>query len=154
MGIWPPLPAPVFFVDAQRVDSAAFAKLNPNDIAAIQVLKGAAARELDAHAAGRGILDITTKQQEKSAKVVAFNQQVERILKKHRSPSEATIRAENAVQPADVRYYLNGQASTRAALEKLDSHTVTGVRTLRGKRAADYTHDAGAAEVFLITTQP
>jgi hypothetical protein len=154
MGAWPPIPSPVYFVDAQRVDSAALAGLNPQDIASVLVVKGAAARELDAHAVGRGVLAITTKRQQQSANVVAFNRQIEQVQAKHRSPSEATIQAENAEQPADVRYYLNGKVSTRTELYKLDSHTVTGVRTLQGKRAADYTHDAGAAEVFLITTQP
>ena len=154
MGSWPPIPSPLYLVDTQPVDSVALATLNPNDIASLYVAKGAAARTLNAYAAGRGLIVITTKRNDKKAEVVAFNQQVEHVLKEHQSPSEATIRAENAYQPADVRYYLNGLLSTRAELDKLDSHTVMGVRTLHGKRAADYAHDAGAAEVFLITTQP
>ncbi|RZK27426.1 MAG: hypothetical protein EOO61_23490, partial [Hymenobacter sp.] len=124
MGSWPPIPMAVCFVDGQRVDSAAFAALKPDDIADLKVVKGAAARDLDATATGRGLIAITTKQQEKTPKVVAFNQQVEQVLKAHRSPSEATIQAENAVQPADVRYYLNGQLSSRATLDKLDSHSL------------------------------
>ena len=152
-GSWPPIPTPLYFVDTQPADSAVLASLNPNDIATLYVVKGAAARALNAKAAGRGLIAITTKRNEKNAEVAAFSQQVEQALKAHQSPSTATIRAENAYQPADVRYYLNGRVSNRVEINTLDSHTVMGVRTLHGKRATDYTHNAEVTEVFLITTQ-
>ncbi len=153
-GSWPPIPTPLYFVDTQPADSAVLASLNPNDIATLYVVKGAAARALNVNAVGRGLIAITTKRNEKNAEVAAFSQQVEQALKAHQSPSTATIRAENAYQPADVRYYLNGKVSNRVEINSLDSHMVMGVRTLHGKRAADYTHDVEVTEVFLITTWP
>ena len=154
MGSWPPIPTPLYFVDAQRVDSAGFSSLSPNDIANIQVVKGAAARALDASATGRGLIAITTKQNEQNAKALAFSQQVERVIKEYKPHSEAVIQAENAIEPADLRYYLNNSASTILELNSLDAHTVTGVRTLHGQRAANYAHDASVTEVILVTTRP
>lgn len=149
-GAWPPIPSPLYYVDGQRADSAALKAQNPNDIASIEVLKGAAAEALNPSAKGRGVVAVTTKLHEKQPAVLAFNQQLAQQRTKYAGPPE---QAGGEYQPADVRYYLNGQPSSRAAVSKIDPHAVTGLRTLHGRQATNYTHDPSVTEVFVITTR-
>lgn len=66
-------PAPVYYVDGQRLDSTRISTLNPNDIEFVNVLKGEAARQLAGTESARGVVLITTKANEKSPEVLAFN---------------------------------------------------------------------------------
>ena len=50
-------------------------------------------------------------------------------------------------------YYLNGQPSTKAAVDALDPKTIASVDVLQGKQAADYTHDPHSKGVVLVTTK-
>ena len=56
-------------------------------------------------------------------------------------------------QLAPDHYYLNGQPSTKAAVEALDPKTIASMSVLKGKQAADYTHTPGSKGAVLITTK-
>ncbi|GAA4502230.1 hypothetical protein GCM10023172_25300 [Hymenobacter ginsengisoli] len=70
----------VIYLDGQRADTIALAKLNPDDIASVSVLKdGAIARQLGPDETRLGVLFITSKANEHSHRVRAFNRRLARL---------------------------------------------------------------------------
>jgi len=72
-------PVPAYFMNGQRLDPLDLSKIEPNDIASINVLGGDAALALAPDAMG-GVILITTKGHEQAPVVLALNEQVEKIL--------------------------------------------------------------------------
>lgn len=76
-------PKPVFYVDGVRLDSAALRRLNPGDVASVEVLKGAQAAQV-AQALGpgearRGVVVITTKAGEHGRAGRRFRRRLRRL---------------------------------------------------------------------------
>lgn len=132
----------VIYIDAQRQDSVALHALNPQDIASLNVLKGEEARDYDPSASGAGVLVVTTKQNEHRPDVVAFNA---RQNLRAGTPAETAARL-----PADAAYFLNGRASTRAIIARLDPKTVTRTSVLQGRQAAAFAHDEKVQHVISV----
>jgi hypothetical protein len=146
------MPQPRMYVDGQLADSATVAATNPIDIASVYVLKGAAAAALSPQAAGRGVVSIVTKRNAQKRRVRNFEQHL-RQLEAANPTTPATIERDNALTPADVRYYLNGQPSTWAAVRDV-YQSIKSTRALRGRQAAAYAHDPAITEVFVVETNP
>jgi hypothetical protein len=73
-------PLAVFYLDGQRRDSTRLSRLNPDDIASIDVLKdGALARQLGPDEARLGVIFITTKAGQHTHRVRAFNKRLVRL---------------------------------------------------------------------------
>ena len=66
-------PRPAYYVDGQS-SSGDINRINPRDIASINVLKGEKARRLAGDAGANGVVVITTKQQQAQPDVQAFNE--------------------------------------------------------------------------------
>ncbi len=56
-------------------------------------------------------------------------------------------------KPEPDRYYLNGKASTKEAVEKIAPETIDRMDVLSGQQAIDYTHDASTKRAMLIQTK-
>ncbi len=69
-------PLAVIYLDGQRRDSTALGDLNPDDIAAISILKPDVARQLGPDEARLGVLVVTTKAGARTHSVRAFNQRL------------------------------------------------------------------------------
>jgi hypothetical protein len=146
------MPQPRMYVDGQLADSATVAAVNPIDIASVYVLKGAAAAALSPQAAGRGVVSIVSKRNAQKRRVRKFEQHL-RQLEAANPTTPATIERDNALTPADVRYYLNGQLSSWAAVREV-YQSIKSTRALRGRQAAAYAHDPAITEVFVVETNP
>jgi hypothetical protein len=73
-------PGPVFYLDGQRHDSIAFATLNPDAVASVEVPKtGDIARQLGPDEGQRGVIFITTKAGQHTRQVRAFNRRLARL---------------------------------------------------------------------------
>ncbi|GAA3971880.1 M56 family metallopeptidase [Hymenobacter antarcticus] len=68
-------PAPVYYLDGQR-QPGDLNRLQPADIASMQVFKGERCRQLFGETGGSGVIVITTKANQHRADVVEFNQKV------------------------------------------------------------------------------
>ncbi len=69
-----PLPTDVvYYVDGKLAAPAALSAMNPESIGSINVLKGQEAQALTGKAAGAGVILVTTKGNENSPDVLAFN---------------------------------------------------------------------------------
>ncbi|MGI4761786.1 MAG: M56 family metallopeptidase [Janthinobacterium lividum] len=125
----------VIYIDGQRSDTTGLRRLDPKDIASINVVKGDKARALDPTATGPGIVFITTEQNKNRPDVVAFN------AKQQLGRTPATLAQKVAKLPADAAYFLNGKPSTREAIAELDSTTIVRTNVVQGKEAAEMAHD-------------
>lgn len=124
------------FIDAQRQDSTALHKLNPQDITSVNVVKGEEARNYDPSGKAAGVLLVTTKQNQNRPDVVAFNE------KQHLKTAAETELADKVAQlPANAAYFLNGKASTRETIAGLDPKSMTRTDILKGAQAAAFAHD-------------
>jgi hypothetical protein len=127
----------IIFIDAQRQDSVALRRLNPQDIASLNVVKGEEARNYDPAAGAPGVLLVTTKQNQNRPDVVAFNE------RQHLgTAAEHALARKIAQLPPDAAYFLNGKASTREAIAGLDSTTIARTDVLQGAQAATLAHDS------------
>lgn len=137
----------IIYIDGQRQDSTALQRLNPQDIASLNVVKGDEARAYEAGASGAGILFVTTKQNQYRPDVVALN------AKQHLGGAARAnkIAMRMAELPADAAYFLNGQASTRAVVASLDSTAISRFDVLQGAQAAALAHDAKVQSAISVT---
>jgi hypothetical protein len=125
------------YIDGQLEDSTALQRLSPQDIAILNVVKGAEARAFVPNFRGPGIFFITTKQNQYRPDVVAFN------AKQHLggAPRANDLATKVAKLPANAAYFLNGRASTREVIAGVDSATITRTDVLQGAQAAALAHD-------------
>jgi hypothetical protein len=127
----------VVYIDGQRQDSTALQRLNPADIASLNVVKGAEARAFEPNFVGPGIVFVTTRQNQYRPDVVAFN-----ARQQLGGAARANDLAMKVAQlPANAAYFLNGRASTREVIAGLDSTAITRTDVLQGAKAAALAHD-------------
>lgn len=72
-------PSSVIYLDGHRRDSTTLAKLHPDDIATISVLKANVARRLGPAEAQRGVIIITTKTGQHTHAVRAFDKRLRKL---------------------------------------------------------------------------
>jgi hypothetical protein len=72
-------PSSVIYLDGQRRDSTTLARLSPDDIATVSVLKADVARRLGPAEAQRGVIIITTKAGEHTRAVRAFDKRLNKL---------------------------------------------------------------------------
>jgi hypothetical protein len=100
-----------------------------------------------------GILVITTEANKGSTAVLEFNQRVQRF-----TPLQAEVSkpVQVGTLPADALYYLDGQPSTKQAIEQLDQKSIANVDVLKTPtsihRIPGLT-DSPATSAILITTK-
>ena len=147
------MPTAIIYIDGERRDSTVLRQLKPADIASINVVKGEAARAYVPTADKQGVIFITTKQNQNRADVVAFNKQQQLGSANGADAVALKAVARLAKLPADAAYYLNGQASTREAIARLDSTAISNVDVLQGAQAARITHDAKVKAAIMVETK-
>ncbi|TDN40033.1 hypothetical protein E4631_20745 [Hymenobacter sp. UV11] len=98
------MPTAIIYVDGQRQDSTALRKINPADIASINVVKGEAARAYAPTADKQGIIFVTTKQNQDRADVAAFNKSF---------PLTPATPAQNAAVAAIMAYMTKAYPTAR-----------------------------------------
>ena len=94
-----PLPKNVaYYVDGQKASADALTKINPNDISNINVIKGTEQQQLFGSASTDGTVVITTKANESSPEVLAFNNRINAVkpLKPATPEQNAAIAAAQA----------------------------------------------------------
>jgi hypothetical protein len=138
----------VIYIDGQRQDSTALQRLSPQDIASLNVVKGAEARAFAPNFTGSGILFVTTKQNQYRPDVVAFN------AKQHLggAPRANDLAMKLAQLPANAAYFLNGRASTREVIAGLDSAAINRTDVLQGAQAAALAHDEKVTLAIAVLT--
>ncbi len=146
-------PAPLYYLDGQAITEAQFRALKPADIASIQILKGEHARQMAGDKGGDGILVITTEANKNSAAVLEFNQRVQRYAPLQAEASKPLVAF---ALPADALYYLDGQPSTKQAIEQLDQASIANVDMVKESARIHRIPglaDSPATSVILITTK-
>ncbi|UOG74884.1 hypothetical protein MTX78_22560 [Hymenobacter tibetensis] len=127
----------LYFVDGVQSTKEAVEQLtqDPNAVATMNVLKGEQATSQFGKAAAAGVIVITTKANENSAAVVAFNKQF--------SPTMNT---------ADALILIDGKEANEATLKQLPASSIKEMKVLRGA-AAEQQYGARARNgVILVTT--
>jgi hypothetical protein len=125
------------YIDGQLQDSTALQRLNPQDIASLNVVKGADARAYVPNFSGTGVLFVTTKQNQYRPDVVAFN--AKQRLGGAARANDLAMKV--AKLPPNAAYFLNGKASTREVVAGVDSASITRTDVLQGAQAAALAHD-------------
>jgi hypothetical protein len=146
-------PAPLYYLDGQAITEAQFKALKPADIASIQILKGEQARQMAGDKGSAGIVVVTTEANKAAANVVAFNQRVQRYAPLQ---AEASKPAVTFALPADALYYLDGQPSTRQAVEQLDQSSIASMDMVKDQariRRIPGLADSPAKAVIVLTTK-
>jgi hypothetical protein len=144
---------PLYYLDGQAVTEAQFKALKPADIASIQILKGEQARQMAGDKGSDGILVITTEANKGSMAVLEFNQRVQRF-----APLQAEVSkpVQVGTLPADALYYLDGQPSTKQAIEQLDQASIANVDVVKEPASIHRIPglaDSPATSVILLTTK-
>ena len=149
--------APLYYLDGQALTEAQLTTISktlaPSDIVTIQVLKGDQAHQIAGDKGRNGVVVITTKANQATPSVAAFNQKVQRIAPLQAAASKPTP-AESF--PAADLYYLDGQPSTKQALEQLDPKSFASVDVLKtqaGVRRLPGLGDSPATSAILVTTK-
>ncbi|MGI4761785.1 MAG: hypothetical protein ACRYF0_13840 [Janthinobacterium lividum] len=115
-----PTPAPAqkpmpknmaYYVDGQKSGSDALAKITPSDIGSINIIKGAAQQQLFGSANPDGTMLITTKANENSAAVLAFNNRVNAV-----KPLTPATPAQNAAVAAIQAYLTKTYPSAKLSM--------------------------------------
>jgi hypothetical protein len=146
-------PTPLYYLDGQTATEAQFKALNPIDLANIQILKGEQARQMAGDKGTNGIIIITTKANENTPAVLAFNQRVQRFAPLQAEVSKPPVAF---ALPADALYYLDGKPSTKQAVEQLDQKSIAHVETLKDPariRRLPGLADSPATSVIFLTTK-
>ncbi len=134
------------YIDGQRRSLDAFKKLNSDDFASWNVVKGTDALAYEPSFSGPGILFITTKQNKNQPAVVALN------AKQLAKPENTTLAQKIAELPADAAYFLNGQPSTREEIAGLAATAIIRINVIQGKQAAEMAHDEKVKMAIAVKT--
>ncbi|MBO0360303.1 hypothetical protein J0X19_20250 [Hymenobacter sp. BT186] len=125
----------LYFIDGEKSTKASMEQLSPEAIATVNVLKGDNARNKFGEAAASGVIIITTKANQNSAAVKAFNQQY--------SPT---------VDYTGKLIIIDGVASTPEALQRVPESRIKTVNVLKGAPAeAQYGAQARNGVVVVST---
>jgi TonB-dependent SusC/RagA subfamily outer membrane receptor len=108
----------LYFIDGEKSSKESMNQLSPDAIATVNVLKGEDARNKFGEAAASGVIIITTKANQNSSAVKAFNQQY--------SPT---------VDYTGKLVIINGLASTPEALQRLPESRIKTMNVLTGAPA-------------------
>ena len=107
-----PLPKNMaYYVDGQKSDSDALAKITPSDIGSINIIKGAAQQQLFGSASSDGTMLLTTKANEHSPAVLAFNNRINAV-----KPLTPATPAQNATVAAIQAYLTKTYPSAKLSL--------------------------------------
>ncbi|UOQ66171.1 M56 family metallopeptidase [Hymenobacter volaticus] len=126
----------LYFVDGEKSTKEAVELLqqNADAIASMNVLKGEGARRLFGESAASGAIVVTTKANEKSSAVVAFNKQF--------SPTANT---------ANALILIDGKEASEAALKEIPQENIKDIHVLKGS-AFEAQYGAKARNGVIIVT--
>jgi bla regulator protein BlaR1 len=125
----------LYFIDGEKSTKATMDQLGSSAVATVNVLKGDDARNKFGEAAASGVIIITTKANQNSPAVKAFNQQY--------SPT---------VDYSNKLVVINGQASTPAALQQLPEARIKTMNVLQGAAAEAQYGARGRNGVIVVVT--
>lgn len=115
-----PTPAPAqkllpksaaYYIDGQKADAEALTKIAPSDISHMNVIKGAAQQQLFGSASPDGTVLITTKTNENSPAVLAFNKRINAV-----KPLTPATPAQNAAVAAIQAYLTKNYPSAKLSM--------------------------------------
>jgi outer membrane receptor protein involved in Fe transport len=116
-----------YVIDGRNATRAEFEKLAPEQIAQIEVIRGSAATERYGTIGRNGVISVTTRDSNT------------------RRGGQLT-----ASLPSDVLYFINGSASTRAAVQALAVEAIESIEIIKGKSAVLlYGPEAGAGAILV-----
>jgi TonB-dependent SusC/RagA subfamily outer membrane receptor len=126
----------LYFIDGEKSTKATMDKLGSGAIATVNVLKGDDARNKFGEATASGVIIITTKANQNSPAVVAFNKQY--------SPT---------LDYTDKLIIINGLASTPEALQRLPESRIKTMNVLKGEPAEAQYGARARNGVIIVSTK-
>ena len=142
----------LYFVDGEKSTKEVMEQLNPDAIASLAVFKGEEARQRLGEAAAEGVIVITTKANENSAAVVAFNKQFNspsNSIRVEERPSSPTNMAEEITE---ALIFIDGKEVTEAEFKQLPQSDIKEMKVLRGSSAEQQYGARGRNGVIQVTT--
>jgi hypothetical protein len=146
-------PDPLCYLDGQVITMAQFKALNASDIYHTYFFEGEQARRAASEKGYSSIMVVTTKANKNTPAVVEFNQRMERL---YAPPFQAPSTTLITTLPDDALYYLDGQPSTKQAVEQLVVKTIANVEVVSDKARIHRIPglgDSPATSVVLVTTK-
>jgi TonB-dependent SusC/RagA subfamily outer membrane receptor len=125
----------LYFIDGEKSTKVGMEQLSPAAIASVNVLKGENARNTFGEAAASGVIIITTKANQNTPAVKAFNQQY--------SPT---------VDYTGKLIIIDGMTSTPEALQRLPESRIKTVNVLKGEPAEAQYGARARNGVIVVTT--
>ena len=137
----------VIYLDGVKIDTIVFHKLNPDNIASVDVWKGEEAIKKYGKEGENGLVLITSKQK-------ATDIKLERV--EFSSFKEGEIKTIQLIDPKAI-YYIDGVKSDSVTMHQLNPKTIESINILKGEAAKlKYGHDvsSGVVEVKLKKQKP
>ena len=121
----------LYVIDGRNATRAEFEKLTSQDIAQIEIIKGSAATARYGTIGRHGVISVTTHD--------ATSKRGDQIT---------------ASFPADVLYFINGRAATRADVQALAVEAIHSIEIIKGKSAVFLYGPDARAGAILLTLKP
>lgn len=109
-------PDPLCYLDGQVITMAQFKALSMADLYHTKFFESEQARRMASEKGYNGLIVATSRANRNTASVVEFNQRMDRL---YAPPIPANSASLSTSLPTEALYYLNGQPSTKQAVEQL-----------------------------------
>jgi hypothetical protein len=146
-------PDPLCYLDGQVITMAQFKALDVTSIYHTYFFEGEQARRAASEKGYSSIMVVTTKANKNTPSVVEFNQRMERL---YAPPFQASSPSLTTSLPADALYYLDGQPSTKQAVEQLVVKNIANIEVVSDQARIHRIpglSDSPATSVVLVTTK-